>query len=100
MVLILSFNFQGCSKFQQSRRQEAKRRKQLEEDKSKREKEAQQAYEDAIKKHYNMQDQGTKKMMKQTARKSQFSGEHKKEFFLKRWFTPKQKKSKSKRNIK
>jgi hypothetical protein len=99
-VLTLCISFESCSKFQQSKRQEAQRRKQFEQDKKKKEKEAQQAYEDAINRHYQIQDQGTKKMMKQTARKSQQVGEHKKQNFLQRWFSPKQKKGKSKRNTK
>jgi hypothetical protein len=99
-VITLSTSIESCSKFQQSKRQEAQRRKLFEKDKKKRDKEAEQAYQDALNKHYAMQDQGTKKMMKQTAKKSQLAGEHKKENFLKRWFSPKQKKSKSKRNIK
>ena len=97
-TLILSFN--GCSKFQQSKRQEIARRKQLEKDKKKKEQEAEKAYQDAINRHYAMQDEGTKKMMRQTARKSQQVKEHKKENFLQRWFSPKQKMSKSKRNTK
>jgi hypothetical protein len=99
-VLSLSVQLESCSKFQQSKRQEAQRRKQFEKDKKKRDKEAEQAYQDAINRHYAIQDEGTKKMMRQTARKSQKVGEHKKEFFLKRWFSPKQKKGKSKRNTK
>jgi hypothetical protein len=99
-VLTLSISFESCSKFQQSKRQEVQRRKQFEKDKKRRDKEAEQAYQDAINRHYAIQDQGTKKMMRQTAKKSQQVGEHKKEFFLKRWFSPKQKKSKSKRNTK
>jgi hypothetical protein len=100
LITTLSTSFESCSKFQQSKRQEAQRRKQFEKEKKKRDKEAEQAYQDALNRHYAMQDQGTKKMMKQTARKSQQVGEHKKENFLKRWFSPKQKKSKSKRNVK
>jgi hypothetical protein len=99
-VLTLSVSFESCSKFQQSKRQEAQRRKQFEKDKKKRDKEAEQAYQDALNRHYAIQDQGTKKMMRQTAKKSQQLGEHKKENFLKRWFSPKQKKGKSKRNTK
>jgi uncharacterized protein HemX len=99
-VLALNISFESCSKFQQSKRQETQRRKQFEKDKKKKDKEAEQAYQDALNRHYAMQDQGTKKMMRQTARKSQQLGEHKKECFIKRWFTPKQKKGKSNRNIK
>jgi hypothetical protein len=99
-VLTLTLSFHSCSKFQQSKRQETQRRKQFEKDKKKKEEEAEKAYQDAINRHYAMQDQGTKKMMRQTAKKSQQVGEHKKDNFLKRWFSPKQKKSKSKRNVK
>jgi hypothetical protein len=99
-VITLSLSIESCSKFQQSKRQETLRRKQFEKEKEKRDKEAEQAYQDALNRHYAMQDQGTKKMMRQTAKKSQHASEHKKDNFLKRWFSPKQKKSKSKRNVK
>jgi uncharacterized lipoprotein YehR (DUF1307 family) len=99
-VLTLCFSLESCSKFQQSKRQEAHRRKQFEKDKIKKDKDAEQAYKDAINRHYEIQDEGTKKMMRQTARKSQQVGEHKKQNILQRWFSPKQKKGKSKRNTK
>ena len=99
-VLSLIATTESCSKFQQSKRQETQRRKQLEKDKKKKEKEAEQAYADAINRHYAMQDQSTKKMMRQTARKSEQASEHKKQCFIVRWFSPKQKKGKSTRNTK
>ncbi|HNW70936.1 MAG TPA: hypothetical protein PKI01_11070 [Bacteroidales bacterium] len=104
ILLLLALTFtvstESCSKFQQSKRQEAQRRKQFEKDKIQKEKEAEQAYEDAINRHYAMQDKSTQKMMKQTAKKSQDNREHKKDGFFKRLFTPKQKKGKPTRGAK
>ncbi len=97
LVFTLTISSESCSKFQQSKRQEAQRRKQFEKEKEQRDKEAEQAYEDAINRHYAIQDKNTKKMMKQTAKKSEMNREHKKDGFFKRLFTPKQKKTKSKR---
>ena len=99
IVIIASFTcfVEGCTSFQKSKRQEAQRRKQFERDKKQKEKEAQEAYEEAIKRHYAIQDESTKKMMKQTAQLSQEKREHKKAGFFKRLFAPKQKKAKPNR---
>lgn len=97
IILSLPLSFNSCSKYQMMRYQEKQRHKKTEKEKEKKEREAQMAYDEAIQKHYSMQDQSTKKMMKQTARKSYNHNYNKKECFLKRWFTPKQKKTKSKR---
>jgi len=100
MVFTIALSGSGCSSFQQAKRQEAQRRKQFEKEKEQRDKEAEAAYEDAIQRHYAIQDRATKKMMKQTAKKSQMNREHKKEGFFKRLFTPRQKKTKSTRKEK
>jgi len=97
LAITLCLPVVSCSKFQQSKRQEAQRRKQFEKEKQQREKEAEQAYEDAINRHYAIQDKGTQKMMKQTAKKSQDNREHKKDGFFKRLFAKKQKKGKTQR---
>lgn len=101
ILLLLAFSFsvstESCSKFQQSKHQEAQRRKKLEKDKIQKEKEAEKAYEEAINRHYAIQDNNTKKMMRQTAKKSQDKRENKKDGFFKRLFTPKQKKGKTQR---
>lgn len=90
----------SCTNMQKAKRQELHRRKQFEREKKSRDNEAQKAYEASIKKHYNMQTQSTKKMMKSTARQSQRYKDHKREFFLKRWFTPKHKRGNTKGNQK
>ncbi|MEI6123677.1 MAG: hypothetical protein WCQ95_08615 [Bacteroidota bacterium] len=99
-TVVIAISFDGCSKFQQSKHQENARRKQFERDKKQKDKEAARAYKDAINRHYSMQDRNTQKMMRETAKKSQLAKDHKKPNFLKRWFTPKQKKGKSQRNAK
>ncbi|HOV11437.1 MAG TPA: hypothetical protein PLL90_06710, partial [Bacteroidales bacterium] len=100
IVLTLTVSGHSCSSFQQAKRQEAQRRKQFEKEKEQRDKEAEAAYEEAIQRHYAIQDKATKKMMKQTAKKSQMNREHKKDGFFKRLFTPRQKKAKSNRKEK
>lgn len=97
LAAILCFSIESCSKFQQSRRQEAQRRREFEKEKKQRDKEAEEAYEAAIERQYAIQDAATKKMMKQTAKKSDAQREHKKEGFFKRLFTPKHKKGKPSR---
>lgn len=100
LLASLTISFESCSKFQKSKMQENQRRKKFEKEKEKREKEAEKAYEDAIKRHYAIQDGTTKRKMKENARLSQNHKDNRKECFIKRWFTPKQKKTKSKRNVK
>ena len=100
LIILLPLSFESCSKFAQSKRQEEKRRKDLVKEKAEREREAERAYEEAIQRHYDMQQKSTQKMMRRTARKSYRQSTGKKEFFLVRWFTPKQKKVKSNRNEK
>lgn len=97
LAFSLTISTESCSKFQQSKRQEAQRRKKTEKEKIQKEKEAEKAYEDAINRHYAIQGKTTQKMMKQTANKSQDVRENKKDGGLKKLFTPKQKKGKSKR---
>ena len=105
--LLLIFSILGmvlfadsCTNIQKAKRQEIHRRKQFEKEKKDRDREAQSAYEASIRKHYNMQTASTKKMMKSTARQSQRYKDHKREFFLKRWFTPKHRRGNTKGNQK
>ncbi|HOY32715.1 MAG TPA: hypothetical protein PKW80_12625 [Bacteroidales bacterium] len=98
ILILLSLSFsvslESCSKFQQSKRQEAQRRRQFEKEKKQRDREAEKAYKEALDRHYAIQDDNTQQMMKQTARKSQLNRDHKKEGFFKRLFAPKQRKTK------
>jgi hypothetical protein len=68
----------------QSRRTDKQKEKYLERLKEDRRKEAEKQYQEAVKSHYKMQSKETRKMMKQTFKKSQREGKAK--FFLKRWY--------------
>lgn len=57
--------------------------------KEKLQKEAAKGIEKGKKRHEKLQSKNTKKMMKQSKRKSKQWNEHKKEFFLTRWFRKK-----------
>lgn len=88
LTLPLSF---GCSKYQVMKRQESQRRKAMDKEKTQRELEAQAAYEQAVERQYAMQTKETRKLMRENMKKSNALRENKKPNFLKRWFTPKQK---------
>ncbi len=103
---ISSIGFTGCSKFSKMKREEAKRHKKFEKDREKQKKEEQLAYENAVQRNYDMQSPETQKAMRENAKKSEKymrQINHKKEFFLTRWwhsiFKPGKKKAPSKRNL-
>lgn len=54
-------------------------------------KEATKAYQEAVKRHAAGQTRKTRREMKKNFKKSERHRTGKKEFFLKRWFTPKHK---------
>lgn len=87
----------SCSKYSMMKREEKQRRKQQAKDQEQKELEAQAAYEQAVERHYAMQTKSTKKAMRQNMKKSIALKENKKPSFLKRWFTPKQKRTKPNR---
>ena len=72
--------------FAQSSRNAEKRQKKLEKLKEQRKKEEEKKYEEAVKENYKMQSPATKKMMKQTFKKSIKLSENSSSFFLKRWY--------------
>ena len=84
--------FTSCSKYAQQKRQEKQRRKDLAKEQERRDLEAQQAYEEALERHYAMQTKETRKSMRKNMKKSIALKENKKPNFLQRWFTPKHKK--------
>jgi hypothetical protein len=96
LVLILPMSL-GCSKYAVMKRQETQRRKEMVKEKERRELESQAAYEQAIERQYAMQTKETRKSMRQNMKKSTALRENKKPNFLKRWFTPKQKRAKTRR---
>jgi tRNA(Glu) U13 pseudouridine synthase TruD len=89
-LLTLPFTF-GCSRFAIAKRQEEKRRKELARMNKEKALESQLAYEEAVQRHYDMQDKKTRKEMRRNMKKSLAWKENKKPFFLVRWFTPKSK---------
>jgi len=101
-----SFSLSSCSKFSQMKHDEAKRHKKFEKDQKNQKKEEEAAYTAAVQKNFDMQQPQTQKMMRETAKKSekyQRQLNHKKEFFLVRWwnaiFKPSRQKKPSKRNL-
>ena len=105
-VVISSIGFTGCSKFSKMKREEAGRHKKFEKDKKKQKDEEQLAYNSAVQRNYDMQSPETQKAMRDNAKKSEkYMNQinHKKEFFLVRWwhaiFKPSKKKTPSKRNL-
>lgn len=96
-LLTLPFSF-GCSKYQMMKREENQRRKEMAKEKERRDLEAQAKYEGALERFYSMQTKETRKSMRQNMKKSQALKNNKKPSFLKRWFTPKQKKKPPKRD--
>jgi hypothetical protein len=84
--------FTSCSKYAQQKRAEKQRRNDLAKEQERRDLEAQQAYEEALERHYAMQTKETRKSMRKNMKKMVALKENKKTNFLQRWFTPKRKK--------
>ena len=70
----------------------SKQEKKIEKMKEKRMEEDLKLYQKAIKRHNKIQSKDTQKRMKKDRKHAFRHNENKREFFLKRWFTPKQKK--------
>jgi hypothetical protein len=85
-LIIISILILPATSFAQSNKRAEKREKQLEKLKEQRKKEAEKNYEKALRDHYNSQSPETKKMMKETFRKSMRQSENRDRFFLKRWY--------------
>ncbi|MDP4267498.1 MAG: hypothetical protein Q8880_08700 [Bacteroidota bacterium] len=68
-----------------------KQQKAIDEKKKAREKENQKIYKAALKKQQKIQTKETRKRMKEMNAKANRVNENKREFFLKRWFSKKQK---------
>jgi hypothetical protein len=68
---------------------DSKSQKALAKKKKQREKEANKATKALLKQHMKDQSPATRKRMKQDAKEAQRNNEHKREFFLKRWFRKK-----------
>lgn len=71
------------------------REREIERTRIEREEEDQKQYEEAVKRHMEMQSKETRRRMRQNARTSESvrTGEEESWFFLKRWFKPKRKKA-------
>ena len=92
ITLLLSFGSVSCHKYMVTRKQD-KALKEAEKRKEELAKEKQKKYEEAVKAHASHQSKKTKKMMKQTYSQAEKHNYNKKDFFLKRWFTKKSKKT-------
>ena len=83
IVCFLSFFvISGCKSYQASKSQ-----KQIEKTKAERKKEVELQYQDAVKRHQDIQSKETRKRMKQTQKRADKINQPKKKgFFLIRWF--------------
>jgi len=90
LILTLPASF-GCRKWQIKRKRK-RDAKEIEKKKREREKEAMAKYQEAIKHQADIQSPSTKRAMKQRYKQADRYNNHKKEFFLKRWFGGKKRK--------
>jgi len=67
--------------------QDSKKEREIERMKEYREREAFKAYKKAVKRQWKMQSPETRKRLRQDLRKAKKFNYHRKDFFLKRWFT-------------
>ncbi|HRS54664.1 MAG TPA: hypothetical protein P5250_08150, partial [Bacteroidales bacterium] len=88
--------FIGCNSLKKQEREEMKRREELDKIKEQRIREDEKAYEEALKRHYQMQSKSTKKAMKKAQKEAKRYNNNivKKDFFIKRWLSKQQKKKK------
>jgi len=84
----------SCHKWNVKRKQRRDLR-QMEKQKAEKQKEAEKQYQEAVKQHASHQSKSAKKSMKRNYKKAERHNYHKKEFFLKRWFGGKRKRSRS-----
>jgi len=94
LVLVSVMGTTSCHKWQVKRKQKRDLR-QMEKKKREQQKEAEEKYQEAVKQHASHQSKSAKKQMKQNYKKAERHNYHKKEFFLKRWFGGKKKRSRS-----
>jgi hypothetical protein len=71
----------------------SKQQRAAEKKKAKQRQKSDKAIEKGKKQHMKLQSKQTKKMMKKSKRKSKRWNEHRREFFLKRWFAPRHRKA-------
>ena len=86
-ALILSFSLGNvsCRKWRIKRKRKRDARE-IEKKKREREAEAQAKYEEQVKRHADVQSPETRRRMKKQYRKADRYNNHRKEFFLKRWW--------------
>jgi ABC-type multidrug transport system fused ATPase/permease subunit len=90
LILTLPVSF-GCRKWQIKRKRRHDARE-IEKKKKEKEKEAMAKYQEAIKHQASIQSPSTKRAMKQRYKQADRHNNHRKEFFLKRWFGGKKRK--------
>jgi len=84
----------GCHKWNVKRKQRRDLR-QMEKKKREQQKEAEEKYQEAVKRNASLQSKSAKKQMKRNYKKAERHNYHKKEFFLKRWFGGKKRRSRT-----
>lgn len=94
LVIATSMGTVSCRKWNNKRKQRRDLR-QMEKKKRDQQKEAEDKYQEAVKRNASHQSKSTKKAMKKNYKQAERYNYHKKEFFLKRWFGGKKKRSRS-----
>ena len=91
LILTIPFGY-GCRKWSSNHKRKQNARE-IERNRREKEAEAQAKYEEAIRRQAQIQSPKTRRAMKKQYKRADRYNNHKKEFFLKRWFTPKKKRT-------
>ncbi len=90
LMLSIAFSTLSCKSWRINRKRK-KDAREIEKKKRERDAEANAKYEEAIKHQADIQSPKTRRAMKKRYKQADRYNNHKREFFLKRWFTPKHK---------
>ncbi|MCK5856953.1 MAG: hypothetical protein KAG64_05655 [Bacteroidales bacterium] len=94
LILATALGTTSCHKWNVKRKQKRDLR-QMENKQAQKQKEADAKYQEAVKRNASHQSKSAKKSMKRNYKKADRYNNHKKEFFLKRWFGGKKKRRRS-----
>jgi len=93
LIMATALGTTSCHKWSVKHKQKRDLR-QMEKKRAEQQKEADAKYQEAVKRNASHQSRSAKKSMKKNYKKADRYNNHKKEFFLKRWFKGKRKRSK------
>jgi len=92
LIIATALGTSSCHKWNVKRKQKRDLR-QMEHKRKEQQKEANKKYQEAVKRNASHQSKSAKKSMKANYKKADRHNNHRKEFFLKRWFKGKKKRS-------